>query len=117
VIKFSLSSKSELDVAVMRPRGYFTEMGAHRIEKASKQFLERGYKKIIINFSDVELINTHGISIFKNILQKTSERGGCVCFTNINDFHREIFDITGLLKHVAVFEDEDEAKIFLKKMA
>ena len=100
----------------MLPRGYFSEIGTHWVENASEQFLERGYKKFIINFSNFELINTHGISIFKNILERTSERGGCVCFTNINDFHREIFEITGLLKRVDVFEDEDDAMIFLKKM-
>lgn len=116
MLKFSLSSKSELDIAVMMPKGYFTEIGERRIKKASEQFLNGGFKKFIINFSEFELINTHGISIFKNMLQKTSERGGCVCFTNINDFHREIFEITGLMKRVAVFENEDDAMIFLKKM-
>jgi anti-anti-sigma factor len=115
VIKFSLSSKSELDIAVMMPRGYLTDMGAHQIEKASKQFLDNGFKKLIINFSNVELINTHGISIFKSVLQKASKNGCRVCFTNINEFHREIFRLTGLMNRVSVFQDEDDAMIYLKK--
>ncbi len=101
----------------MVPRGYLSEVGAHQIEKASEQFLDRGYKKFIINFSNVELINTRGISIFLSILQTTSARGGCVCFTNMNDFQREIFEMTGLMKRVDVFADEDDALIFLKRTA
>jgi anti-anti-sigma factor len=115
VIKFSLSSKSEMDVAVMMPRGYLTDIGAHQIAKTSEEFLERGFKKFIINFSSVELINTHGISIFKSILRKTYESGCRVCFTNINKLHREIFELTGLMKRVDVFLDEDDAMIYLKR--
>ena len=117
VIKFSLSSKSELDVAVLMPRGYLTDIGAHQIEKASEQFLDRGFKKLIINFSNVELINTHGISILKSILRKTSESGCRVCFTNVNKLHREIFGLTGLVKQRDVFQDEDDAMIYLKRTA
>ena len=117
MIKFSLSSKSELDVAVMMPRGYLTDVGAHQIENASEQFLDRGFKKLIINFSNVELINTHGISILKSILRKTSESGCRVCFTNVNKLHREIFGLTGLVKQRDVFQDEDDAMIYLKRTA
>lgn len=116
MIKFSLSSKSELDVAVIMPRGYLTDTGAHQIEKASEQFLDRGFKKLIINFSNVELINTQGISILMTILQKTSESGCRVCFTNINELHHQIFELTGLMKRVDVFQDEDDAMIYLKRM-
>lgn len=115
MIKFSLSSKSELDVAVIMPRGYLTDTGAHQIGKASEQFLDRGFKKLIINFSNVELINTQGISILMTILQKTSERDCRVCFTNINELHLQIFELTGLMKRVAVFQDEDDAMIYLKR--
>lgn len=115
VIGFSLSSKTEVDVAVMLPRGYLTDIGAHQIEKACEQFLEKGFKKLIVNFTNIELINTHGISVLKSIIRKTSESGCLVCFTNINKLHREIFELTGLVKHVDVFEDEDDAMIFFKR--
>lgn len=115
MIKFSLSSRSELDVAIIMPRGYLTDTGAHQIEKTTEEFLNRGFKKFIVNFSDVELINTQGVSVFQNILQKASESGCRVCFTNMNELQREIFVLTGLVKRVAVFQDEDDAVIYLKE--
>ena len=99
----------------MMPRGYLTDIGAHQIAIASEEFLDRGFKKLIINFSNVELINTHGISIFKSILRKASECCCLVCFTNINKLHREIFELTGIMKRVDVFQDEDDAMIYFKK--
>ncbi len=115
MIEFSLSSRSELDIAVVMPRGYLTDIGAHQIEKASEQFLDRGFKKLIINFANIELINTHGISVLKSIIRKTSESGCRVCFTNTNKLHREIFELTGLMKRIDVFQDEDDAMIYLKR--
>ena len=99
----------------MMPRGYLTDTGAHQIEKAIERFLDKGFKKLIMNFSNVELINTQGISILMTILQKTSEGGCRVCFTNINELHYQIFELTGLMKRVAVFQDEDDAMIYLKR--
>lgn len=115
MIKFSLSSKSELDVAIVMPRGYLTDTGAHQIKKASEEFIDRGFKKLIINFSSAELINTQAVSVFQSILQKAYESDCRVCFTNMNNLQLEIFELTGLMKRVAAFEDEDDAMIYLKK--
>ncbi|HXY61687.1 MAG TPA: STAS domain-containing protein [Nitrospirota bacterium] len=113
--KFSVLTRSELDVAVITPRGYLTDMGAHEIELASEQFLDNGYRKLIINFASVELVNTIGISVLMGVLQRTSECGCRVCFTDMNRLHREIFELTGLTKHVDIFQDENAAMSFLTR--
>ncbi len=97
------------------PRGYLTDAGAHQIENAIERFLDSGFKKYIINFSNVELITTRVISILKNILQKTVASGCRVCFTNMSELHLEIFELTGLMQRVYVFQDEDDAMAFLRK--
>jgi len=117
VVKFSLSTRSELDVAIITPRGYLTDLGAHQIERASEQFLDKGYRKLIINFSSVELVNTIGISVLMGVLQKAAECGCRICFTDMNRLHREIFELTGLTKHVEVFRDEDDALISFRRQA
>jgi anti-anti-sigma factor len=98
----------------MMPKGYLTDKGAHRLEQAIEQFLDKGLKKLIINFSDIQFINTSGVSIFRGILQKASEYGCRVCFTNMNELHREVFELTGLLKYVTEFQDEEDAMQYLK---
>ncbi len=98
----------------MLPKGYLTDTGARQLEQAIGQFLDKGFKKLIIDFSDIEFINTVGISIFSGILQKTSEYGCRVCFTNMDKLHREVFEMTGIMKHVQVCEDEEDAIQYLK---
>lgn len=111
---FSLSSKSAQDVAVMMPKGYINDMGAERLEQTSEQYLGNGVKKIVVNFSDVQYINTIGISIFTTMVQKTLECDSLLCFTNLKKVHRDVLEMVGLIKHVKVFKDEEDALSFLK---
>lgn len=111
---FSLSSKSAQDVTVMLPKGYINDLGAECLEQTSEQYLGKGLKKLIFNFADVQFINTIGISIFTSIVQKALECGGLLCFTNMKKVHRDVFEMVGLMKHVKIFKDEEDAIIFLK---
>ena len=111
---FSLSAKSEHGVAVMSPKGYINDMGAVRLEQASEQLLGTGVKKLIVNFADVQFINTIGLSIFTGIVQKTQDHESLLCFTNLKKIHLDVFEMVGLIKHVKIFKDEEDALTFLK---
>jgi anti-anti-sigma factor len=113
VSNFSLSSRSEQDVIVMMPKGYINNIGAERLESTSQEFVGNGLKKLIVNFSDVQFINTIGLSIFLSIVQNTLESNSLLCFTNMKKDHREMFEMAGLIKHVKVFKDEKDAFNYL----
>ncbi len=97
----------------MTPKGYINDLGAECLEQTSEQFLGGGTKKLIVNFSDVQYINTIGISIFTGIVQKTLDHDGQLCFTNMKKVHRDVFEMVGLIRHVKVFKDEEAALIYL----
>jgi anti-anti-sigma factor len=109
-----LSSKSAKDVAIMTPKGYINDLGAVSLEQTSEQLLGDGMKKLVVNFSDVQFINTIGVSIFTGMVQRSLDHHGLLCFTNMKKVHREIFEMVGLIKHVKVFKDEEDALSFLK---
>jgi anti-sigma B factor antagonist len=111
---FSLSSKSEHEgIAVIMPKGYINDIGASSLERMSEKFLDNGLKKLIVNFADVQFINTIGLSIFLSIVQRTLEFESSICFTNMKKDHREIFEMAGLMKYVKVFKDELDAFNYL----
>jgi hypothetical protein len=47
----------------MMPQGYSNDFGAESLEQTSYQFLGKGLKKHVVNFSDAQYINT----IFESI--------------------------------------------------
>jgi len=112
---FSLSSRSARDVAVLMPKGYINDMGAVSLERTSELMLGKGMNSLIVNFSHVQYINTIGVSIFTGMVQKTLEHRSVLCFTNMKKAHRDVFEMMGLIKHVMVFADEDDALAFLKR--
>jgi anti-anti-sigma factor len=110
---FTLSSRSEQDIAVMMPKGYINTIGAERIELTSEEFIGRGSNKLVVNFTDVKFINTIGLSIFLSMVQNMLESNSQLCFTNMKKDHREMFEMAGLIKHVRVFKDEKDAFNYL----
>ncbi len=112
---FSLSLKSVDGVVVIMPKGYVNDLGAERLEETSEQLLDEGLKKIVINFSDMQFINSIGASVITGIVQKNLEYDGRLCFTNMKKVHRDVFEMLGITKHVKVFKEEGEALVFLKE--
>ena len=97
----------------MMPKGYIDDIAAECLEHEYEQFLGHGLKKLVVNFSNVQFINTIGLSVFLGMIQKTLEYKSILCFTNMKKDHQAIFEIAGLIKHVKVFKDEKDAFHYL----
>ncbi len=97
----------------MMPKGYINNIGAERLASTSEEFIDKGSKKLIVNFSEVQFINTIGLSIFLSMVQNTLVSNSMLCFTNMKKTHREMFEMAGLIKHVKVFKDEKDALNYL----
>jgi anti-anti-sigma factor len=115
VNNFSLSWKTDQDVVVIGPKGYVNDLGAESLEQVSEQALDKGLKKLVVNFSDMQYINSIGASVFIGIVQKTIENEGQLCFTNMKKVHHDVFEMLGITKHVKVFKEEREALSFLNE--
>ena len=106
---FTLSSKAAQEgIAVLMPKGYINDIGA-----MSEQLMDDGLRKLVVNFADVQFINTIGLSIFLGIVQKALELKSMLCFTNLKKDHYEIFEMAGLTKYAKVFKDENAAFNYL----
>lgn len=112
---FSLLLKTARDVTVIVPKGYVNDLGAESLEQASEQVLDKGLKKLVVNFSDMQYINSIGASVFIGIVQKTIENDGQLCFTNMKKIHQDVFEMLGITKHVRVFKEELDALSFLNE--
>jgi anti-sigma B factor antagonist len=115
VSNFSLLLKTDQDVTVIVPKGYVNDLGAETLEQASEQVLDKGLKKLVVNFSDMQYINSIGASVFIGIVQKTIENDGQLCFTNMKKIHQDVFEMLGITKYVRVFKEERDALSFLNE--
>jgi anti-anti-sigma factor len=97
------------DRVVLYPDNYINDIEGEKLEEVCAGFLKRGIKKIVIDFTDTELINSVGISILIGILEKVREKEGALLFSGLKRINSEICNVVGLAKHVPIFKTEKEA--------
>ena len=98
------------DHAVVYPEGYLNGPLGQDLDAACSDLIRKGRNRIIINFSEVETINTMGIAGLVAVLEKVGRRDGSVCFSNLLSANRQMLDVLDISSAVLIFEDEAEAR-------
>ncbi|MBI1910997.1 MAG: STAS domain-containing protein [Deltaproteobacteria bacterium] len=97
------------DSVILYPENYINDIEGEKLEDMCDIFLARGFKKIIIDFSETDLINSIGVSIMIGIIEKIKDKKGLILFSGLKKVNHDIFSIVGLTKHIPVFSTEKEA--------
>jgi anti-anti-sigma factor len=106
---FKVVSRLAGDVAVLRPQGYLNNLAGESLVTECNSYVSKGIRKVVLNFSGTDFINSLGISLLLHIMEGLEEGGGTLCFTNLRKIHSDTFQMLGLMDHMLVFGDEDEA--------
>lgn len=99
---------------ILYPDNYINDIEGEKLEEMCESFLKKGVRKIIIDFSSTDLINSIGISILIGIIEKVKADKGAVLFSGLKKVNYDIFSIVGLTRHIPVYKTEEEAISDLK---
>lgn len=97
------------DYAVIRPAGYLNALAGDQIDKLCRRLLDEGTRYVIINFRDVSMVNTIGISVLVGIIEKVLGHNGLVYFTELGATDRQIFEVLNLTTVALIFDSDEEA--------
>ena len=111
---FSVVSKLEGDAAVIYPKGYLNNLSGESLVIECGIYIGKGITKIVVNFSETDLINSIGISLLLQIIEDLRNIKGTICCTNMSKFLRDTFEMLGLMQHMLVFPVESDALQYLK---
>jgi anti-anti-sigma regulatory factor len=95
--------------AIIYASDYLNKLTGERIERECRQKLNDGYRALVIDFSDTQLVNSIGISILLGIIDIAEKSGARVIFSDVNNQTVELFNMLGLTQHVVLVRDEHEA--------
>lgn len=101
--------KKETEFAVLHTDGYINNPGGEKIARECYKLMEEGYKHFILDLEKSKVINSIGISILIEIIEKTLEIEGSVSFCGLTTTIAKTFKIMGLTQYARVFESESEA--------
>jgi len=96
------------DAAVVKIAGYLSGHGGEKLEEEIDRLLEGGRRKIVINFSDTDLVNSVGVSILIGVIEKAKHVHCDLAFTGLTPVNDEIFRLMGLHRHVPFFAAGEE---------
>ena len=71
---------------------------AKQIQAKIQDFIEHGHKRVAVDLSAVDYIDSSGLGMLVALHKQTLKKGGCMKISGINGMVREIFELTRLTK-------------------
>ena len=96
-------------LAVIYTEGYINNQGGEEIAKVSYELLDQGYKVLLLNLAGTKIVNSIGISILIEIIEKMIEINGKLGFCCLTPTIEKTFHIMGLAQYAGIYRDETAA--------
>ncbi|MCB1033309.1 MAG: STAS domain-containing protein [Acidobacteria bacterium] len=97
------------DVAVIYTEGYINNQGGEEIARVAYELIEQGSKVLLLNLAGTKIVNSIGISILIEIIEKMLEVEGKLSFCALTPTIEKTFHIMGLAQYSGIFPDEAAA--------
>lgn len=95
--------------AVLRTDGYINNQAGERIGEAAKALLSEGYGRLVINLEKSTVINSIGISILIEVMERIQDNQGALAFCNLTKTIAKTFTIMGLTHYASIHDAEHAA--------
>jgi anti-anti-sigma factor len=97
-------------VGVISAAGYINNEGGQAIADAAQELLGRGVRTLLIDLDGTRIINSIGVSILLEIMEKLLEDNGRLAFCNLTPTIAKTFEIMGLVQYAAIYPDRGTAR-------
>ena len=96
-------------LAVIYTDGYINNQGGEEIARVAYQLLDEGYRSLVLNLEKTKIVNSIGISILIEIIEKMLEIQGRLGFCCLTPTIHKTFHIMGLAQYATIYSDEAAA--------
>ena len=106
---FIKSTKEANQIVIIETDGYLNNEGGEAISTICYEKMGEGKNKFLINMAGTKVVNSIGVSILIEIIEKLQEVDGKIGYYNLAPIVSKTFNIMGLTKYSTVFATEEEA--------
>lgn len=106
---FSLSSRTQDGVLIIKTSGYINNEGGEQIAETCYTHIDDGIKNIVLDVEDSKVVNSIGISILLEILDKLENIDGKLVFANMSSAIEKTLTIMGIFKYAEKAESVKQA--------
>jgi anti-sigma B factor antagonist len=94
---------------VISAAGYINNEGGQAIADAANELIDRGCGTLLIDLDGTRIINSIGVSILLEIMEKLLEDEGRLAFCNLTPTISKTFEIMGLVQYATIYPDREAA--------
>ncbi|HEX2224023.1 MAG TPA: STAS domain-containing protein [Thermoanaerobaculia bacterium] len=105
----SLTVDRREGLAVIYTEGYINNQGGEEIARAAYKLIDEGYKVLLLNLGGTKIVNSIGISILIEFIEKMIEIEGRLGFCCLTSTIKKTFEIMGLAQYAPIYGDEEAA--------
>lgn len=95
--------------AILYTRGYINNVGGEEIANQAYELIDSGVTHLLLNLRETKIVNSIGISILIEIIEKMMEKEGKLGFCCLTPVIQKTFQIMGLAQYAPIFTDEETA--------
>jgi anti-anti-sigma factor len=107
--------RSQGGAAILDLRGDITHFAESALQAAYDRAEQSRPGTLVLNFSQVQYINSTGIALIVSLLARARKnRRRVICF-GLSDHYREIFEVTRLADFIRLLPDEAAVQQFLQE--
>jgi anti-anti-sigma factor len=107
--RFDATVRTESGVAVIDLLGDVDADSEENLNAAYAEARKTDPPTILLNFRDVDYINSTGIALIVGLLAEARKTHQSIAASGLSDHYREIFQITRLVDFMGIFPDEETA--------
>ncbi len=97
------------DVAIVSTDGYINNQGGEEIAREAYAQLDSGARALVLNLEKTRIVNSIGISILIEVLERVMDRKGVLAFCRLTPTIDKTFRIMGLAQYASIYLTQEEA--------
>jgi anti-sigma B factor antagonist len=96
-------------VGIIDIQGEVTAFAEGVLNEAFGQASANGTRAVVLNFNDLEYMNSSGIGLLVTMLIRAKRQGQKLLAYGLNEHYRHIFELTRLNEAIGVYDSEAKA--------
>lgn len=106
---FNITEKLNGEIAIIRVEGELDALVAPKFKDKISKDMENGTKFFVVDFENLEHINSLAMGILRGKLKIVKEAGGDIKLARLNDHIKGLFEMIGLDELFEIYDDVDGA--------
>lgn len=106
--EFKVATKEVNNIVIIETEGYLNNVGGEAIASVCNAKMAEGKYKFLLNMGGTKVVNSIGVSILIEIIEKLQDVDGRLGYCNLAPIVNKTFNIMGISKYSSIFENEEE---------